>query len=35
MCALAATGYVTPANLDSAATQELIHPPIARYLAEP
>ena len=26
---------VTPANLDSAATQELIHPPIARYLAEP
>jgi len=26
---------VTPANLDSASTQELIHPPIARYLAEP
>ena len=26
---------VTAANLDSAATQELIHPPITRYLAEP
>src|SRR5207237_8314254 len=26
---------VTPANLDSAATQALIRPPIARYLAEP
>jgi len=26
---------VTPANLDSTATQELIHPPIARYLTEP
>src|SRR5437588_11881771 len=26
---------VTAANLDSASTQALIHPPIARYLAEP
>jgi len=26
---------VTPANLDSASTQALINPPIARYLAEP
>ncbi len=26
---------VTPANLDSAATQQLIHPPIARYLTAP
>ena len=26
---------VTSANLDSASTQELIHPPIARYLTEP
>ena len=26
---------VTPANLDSTATQQLINPPIARYLAEP
>src|SRR2546425_11748727 len=25
---------VTPANLDSAATQELVKPPIARYLIE-
>ncbi|HYX81811.1 MAG TPA: substrate-binding domain-containing protein [Gemmatimonadales bacterium] len=26
---------VTPANLDSASTQALVHPPIARYLNEP
>jgi ribose transport system substrate-binding protein len=26
--------FVTGANLDSAATQEIIHPPIARYLTE-
>jgi len=25
---------VTPANLDSAATQALVNPPIARYLTE-
>jgi ribose transport system substrate-binding protein len=25
---------VTGANIDSAATQEVIHPPVARYLTE-